>query len=162
MWAYALPISAITQNNAHAVHLIEHNRSVQSNMNIWFYTLSSNSNIEPTSGESVDIQVLFCESEESVSLSNCAGSQHDSTVHPACSASTTSSSDTNITESIQTHDHISDAIDLLKPRNKYHKRELLQESKNQFTSCHFPKKKYSNGKLYFNPSWYELKEARVG
>ena len=59
MWAYALPISAITQNNAHAVHLIEHNRSVQSNMNIWFYTLSSNSNIEPTSGESVDIQVLF-------------------------------------------------------------------------------------------------------
>ena len=55
MWAYALPISAITQNNAYAVYLIEHNRSVQSNMNIWCYTLSSNSNIEPTSGETVDI-----------------------------------------------------------------------------------------------------------
>ena len=109
-------------------------------MDIRFYFPSSSSNIEPSASDSVDAQVLSCESEESVSLRTCAGSQHDSTVRPAFSASTTSSSDTNITESIETHDQTSDATDLLKSKDEFHKRELLQKDPNQPTSCNFPKK----------------------
>ena len=76
-------------------------------MYIRSYFPGSNSNIKPAASDNVDAHVLSSESEKSVSLRTCAGSQHDSTGHPAFSAksaSTTSSSHTNITESIETQD----------------------------------------------------------
>ena len=77
-----------------------------------------------------------------------------STEHPA---STSSSSDIYTTE---TCDQTPVATDLLKPRDEAHKSELLQKGPNQPTRCDFPKKRFSNGNLSFNPTWYELKEAR--
>ena len=103
----------------------------------------------------VGTQTLSCESKESVSLQTCVGSQRDSMEHPA---STFSSRDTYTTEKC---DQTPAATDLLKPRDEAHKRELLQKGPNQPTSYNFPKKRFSNGNLSFNPSWYELKEARI-
>ena len=141
--------SAATLNNAHAVHC--HMCRAQSSMDI-----RPCGSIEPVASDSVGAQVLFYESEESVSLKTCAGNQHDSTVCPFESSSTNSSSDSTT----ETHDQTLEATEFLKPKDEFHKRELLQKGSNQPTSCNFPKKRYSNGNLSFNPSWYELKEAR--
>ena len=59
-----------------------------------------------------------------MSLKTYAGSQRDSTVRPTFSAkspSTTRSIDTNIIESIETHDQTPAATDLLKPSDVFHK-----------------------------------------
>ena len=46
-------------------------------MYIRSYFPGSNSNIKPAASDNVDAHVLSSESEKSVSLRTCAGSQHD-------------------------------------------------------------------------------------
>ena len=50
--------------------------------------------------------------------------------------------------------------DLYIPRSEPEKRELLLRGPNQPRSCCFPKTSYSNGRLSFQTSWYDMSEAR--
>ena len=40
------------------------------------------------------------------------------------------------------------------------KRELVVKGPTQPRNCNFPKRKFSNGNLSFNPAWYDVKEAQ--
>ena len=68
--------------------------------------------------------ILFSSESKESSVTKNLCCQCDSTVHSAFSAklaSTTSSTDPNITESIETHDQTPAATDFLKPRDAFHK-----------------------------------------
>ena len=133
----------------------------------YFTSVSSTSSncVEPTASDSVgDLASPSDELEESVSLRTHAGSQHgdSSTSRPTVSSSSTGGSSGAFTDPTDHSIELSHVVaaDLLKPRDEGHKREILQKGPKQPTSCVFPKRKFSNGNLSFNPSWYHLKESR--
>ena len=50
--------------------------------------------------------------------------------------------------------------DLPIPVSVVHKQDILGIGPTQPRNCTFPRRKFSNGNLSFNPAWYDAKEAQ--
>ena len=50
--------------------------------------------------------------------------------------------------------------DLATPLNDIDKWEIVIRAPSQPSNCHFPRRKYSNGNLSCNPTWYDLKYCK--
>ena len=50
--------------------------------------------------------------------------------------------------------------DLPVPVSVVHKQDIVVKGPTQPRNCMFPKRKFSNGNLSFNPAWYDAKEAQ--
>ena len=104
--------------------------------------MSGSGDVLSNSGEGFSLRPSRLLSTDSISVESCLDSSTTVTNHLTCVGTASLPSD------------------LATPLNDIDKWEIVIKGPSQPSNCHFPRRKYSNGNLSFNPTWYDLKEAR--